>query len=273
VTATKDRVARSDWVARAGRAGLAARGVLYVAVGLLALQVALGDNEEASREGALHAVARQPLGRMLVVVLAAGMAAFAVWQLVLAVLDPGGEGDDPSGLAKRAANLGRAAVYGAGLATALPLAMGRPTKGGSSTEQDWTAKALHLPMGRWLVGAVGLAVIGAGGWNGWKGMSGRWRKNIDTAQMSKAEKRWAEPIAVAGLVGRMLVFGLVGGFLVRAAVRYDPHKGVGLDAALKEVREKAYGPYALVVFAIALIMFGVFSLLQARWRKLDTTDR
>jgi hypothetical protein len=88
--------------------------------------------------------------------------------------------------------------------------------------------------------------------------------------MNETEKRWAEPIAVGGLVGRMLVFGLVGGFLVRAAVRYDAHKGVGLDAALKNVHDKAYGPWAILVFAAALVLFGVFSLLQARWRRVES---
>jgi hypothetical protein len=264
-------VAKSDWVARAGRAGLAARGVLYIAVGILAVQIAFGGNQQASREGALHAVARQPFGQVLLVLLAGGMAGFAVWQVVLAVFDPGGKGDDAEGVVKRLADLGRAAMYAAGVATALPLAVGRNTGSGSDAkEQDWTARALHLPFGRWLVGAVGLAIIGAGVWNGWKGVSGRWRKKLDTSEMSKAEKKWSEPIAVGGLIGRMLVFGLVGGFLVRAAVRYDPHKGVGLDAALKELRGKAYGPWALLAFALALMLFGGFSLLQARWRKLDS---
>jgi hypothetical protein len=124
-------------------------------------------------------------------------------------------------------------------------------------------------MGRWLVAALGLAIVAAGLWNGWKGLSGKWRKKLDTSEMTKVEKDWAEPIAVGGLLGRMLVFGLVGSFLVRAAIRYDAHQGVGLDAALKEVRGKAYGPWALLVFAVALALFGVFSLLQARWRRVS----
>lgn len=266
MVAAKERV--REWVEGAGRAGLTVRGLLYLIVGVIALQIAFGGSQRASREGALQAVARQPLGRVLVALLAVGMASYAIWQVLLAVLDPGDKGDDASGLARRAGNLGRAAIYAAGLATALPLALGRHAEGGSK-EQDWTARALHLPMGRWLVAAVGLAIVGAGAWNGWRGVTGKWRKKLETQEMSATEERWAEPIAVGGLVGRMLVFGLVGGFLVRAAVRFDPNKGVGLDAALKHVREKAYGPWAIGVFALALIMFGLFSLLQALWRDTD----
>jgi hypothetical protein len=261
---------RSDWLEWAGRAGLATRGLLYLTVGLLAVQVAVGDTgEKADRQGALVAVARLPLGRGLIALVTVGMAAYALWQLVLAVADPGGKGDDASGLAKRAGCVGRAAIYLGGVAAALPLALGDGGGSGGSKEQDWTARAFELPAGRWLVGAAGVAVIGAGLWNGWKGLSGKWRKKLDASEMSKAEQRWAEPIAIGGLIGRMAVFGLVGGFLLRAAVRYDPTKGVGLDAALKEVRGKAYGPWALLAFAVALMLFGVFSLLQARWRRVN----
>jgi hypothetical protein len=272
VSATKvgRKVKQSDWLEWTGRAGLATRGILYLTVGMLAAQIAFGDTgEQADREGALQAVARQPMGRLLLGLLAVGMAGYAIWQLVLAVSHPGDKGDDPSGLAKRAGCAGRATIYLAGVATALPLALGRGGGSGNS-EQDWTARAFDLPGGRWMVGAVGTAIIGAGLWNGWKGVSGTWRKKLDTSEMSKAEKTWAEPIAVGGLIGRMLIFSLVGGFLVRAAVRYDPNHGVGLDAALKEVRDKAYGPWALLAFAVALVLFGVFSLLQARWRRVDT---
>jgi hypothetical protein len=248
---------------------MATRGLLYLVVGLLTAQIALGHTDErADRHGAFQAVARQPLGRLLIAVVAVGMAGYAVWQLLLALVDPGDKGSDASGLAKRAGCVGRAAIYAGGVATALPLALGHGGESGSK-EQDWTARALDLPLGRWLVGAAGLAILAAALWNGWKGVSGKWRKKLDTTEMSRTEKQWAEPIAVGGLVGRMAVFALVGGFLLRAAVRYDPTKGVGLDAALKEVRGKPYGPWALLVFALALLLFGVFSLLQARWRRVD----
>lgn len=272
MTATKQRLADkaedSGWLDGVGLAGLAARGVLYVAVGILALQVAFGDHERADREGALQAVARQPLGRMLVLVLCMGLVAMVAWRLALAFLDPGDEGDDASGLAKRAGNGARALLYVGALVSAIPLVAGGTTDG-RKQEQDLTARALELPGGRWLVGAVGVGIVGAALWNGWKGVSGKWRKKLETAEMTAAEERWAEPVAVLGLLGRMLVFGLVGGFLIRAAVRYDPQEGVGLDAALKEVGEKQYGPWALTVFAAALVLFGLFSFLQARWRRKD----
>jgi hypothetical protein len=261
-----DKVEDSGWLDRAGQAGLAARGFLYVVVGVLAVQVAFGDHERADREGALEAVARQPFGRWLLVIVCVGLVGMVAWRLALAFLDPGDQGDDASGLATRAGNVGRALLYVGALASALPLVLGGQGNG-HKKEQDWTARALELPGGRWLVAAAGVGIVATAVWNGWKAVTGKWRKKLETQEMTAAERRWAAPIAVLGLLGRMLVFALVGGFLIRAGVRYDPQQGVGLDAALKEVGAKQYGPWALTVLAAALVLFGLFSFLQARWRR------
>jgi hypothetical protein len=75
-------------------------------------------------------------------------------------------------------------------------------------------------------------------------------------------------VAAGGLFGRAALFALVGGFLVRAAVRHDATKGVGLDAALKEMASKTYGPVVLAVFAAGMFLFGAFCFVEARYRKV-----
>ena len=253
---TQDRVA---WTARAG---LATRGVLYFLLGLIALRVGFGDfSEKADRRGALEVIVRQPMGRILLLAVAVGFLAYASWRAILAA-----RGDEA---AKRAANAGRCLLYLGGAYTALRLVTGADE--GGSHEQDWTARAFDLPGGRWIVGAVGLAIIGAGAWNGCRAATGRWRKRLETGEMDGLTERWATFIAAGGLLGRAGLFLLVGGFLVRGALRHDPTKGVGLDAALKEVTIKAYGPYVLTLFAAGMFLFGAFCFLEARYRKvLDT---
>ena len=232
---------------------------LYALVGLLALRVAFGDwAEHADKEGALSLVARQPLGRVLLVAVLAGLLAYAGWRIVLAVRD-----DETS---SRLANGGRAVIYLLGAYTAFGLLSGNGGK-----EQDWTARALELPAGRWLVAGVGLAIIAAGLWNGWRAVSGKWRDHLDTRPMNGSSEESAGAVAFGGLVGRMAVFLLVGGFLVRAGVRHDPGRGVGLDAALKEVAAKRYGPWALALFAAGLLLFAAFSFLEARYREVEST--
>ena len=113
--ATKGRRAgRSPWVERLGRLGLVAKGALYAVVGILAFKVALGGREESpDREGALQTIAEQPFGKGLLVLLAVGLAGYALWQLARGLLDREGEGEDPKGLAKRASALARGVWYGA----------------------------------------------------------------------------------------------------------------------------------------------------------------
>jgi hypothetical protein len=256
------RVVTQDRLAWTARAGLATRGLLYCLVGLLALRVGFGDfSEEADRRGALQAIVRQPMGRALLVAVLLGFLAYAAWRGVMAV-----RGDEAT---KRAANAGRGLLYLGGAFTALRLVTGADE--GGSREQDWTARAFELPGGRWLVAAVGVAIIGAAAWNGYRAVTGRWRERLKTGEMDGLTERWATVVAAGGLFGRAGLFALVGGFLVRGAVRHDPAKGVGLDAALKEVASKGYGPFALTLFAAGMFLFGLFCFVEARYRKvLDT---
>ena len=260
-----NKAARSDWMEWIARFGLGTRAVLYLVVAVLVLQIAAGDrSEHADREGALQAVVRQPMGRTLLLVLAVGMAAYALWRLTEGVFNPQNRDDDAKGWTMRAAEIGRAAIYLTGFLTALRIFRGSPDSG--SQEVDWTARVLEWPLGVWIVGVVGAAILGAGLWNMWRGIGRKFEKKLDTHDLSANEHRWACRVAIAGLIGRGFLFSLVGAFLVRAAVRYDPNTGVGLDGALKTVASKSYGPYVLVLFALALLMFAAFSLLEARYR-------
>jgi Domain of Unknown Function (DUF1206) len=110
IAAKGRRAGKSPWVERLGRAGLVAKGALYAVVGILAVNVALGAREESpDKTGALRTIAEQPFGKVLLVLLAAGLAGYALWRLAQAILDRDNEGEGPSGLAKRAAALGRRA--------------------------------------------------------------------------------------------------------------------------------------------------------------------
>ena len=261
------KAAKSDWMERIARFGLATRGTLYFVVALLALQIAAGDHSEhADREGALQAVARQPLGRALVAILAFGLAAYALWRLVEGVLNPQDRDDDARGWTMRAAEIGRAAIYVTGVVSAVRIVLGTASGGGK--ESDWTARVLDWPLGVWIVALVGVGLIGVGLYNMYRGVSRKFRKKLDTHEMGPIGERWACRIAVTGLIGKGLIFGLVGSFLVRAAVNYDADTGVGLDGALKAVASKGYGPFALMVFACALLMFSAFSFIEARYREV-----
>ena len=263
------KAARSPWVRVTARAGLVARGVLYLVVAALSLQVAGGDgHERADKEGAFETIARQPFGRLLLVVLAAGFAAYAVWRFVQAVVGAGMEGARTPGWAKRLVYVGRGLVYAGLFVPTLHFLCGSEQEAASGREVDVTARVMKLPLGRWAVGAVGVGVVVGGLYVGYRGLGRKYRERLETGRMSARTERIVTGVATVGMVSRMVVFALVGTFLVRAAVRFDPREAVGVDGALRRLAGQPHGPWLLVLVAVGLLAFGVFSLVEARYRQV-----
>jgi hypothetical protein len=263
-----DKAADSPWVEGLARAGLAARGLLYVMVGLLALQVAFGHkDEQADKQGALTTLARQPFGKLLLAAVAVGFAGYALWRFLDAVLDTDGEGTDLSGVAKRAADFGRGLLYVSFFVTAVRLVTG--TSGEDrSKESDVTARVLEAPLGRILVAVVAAAIIGGGLYSGYRAVAQKYRKKLRTGEMGSAIRRWVTAVASIGLTARMVVFVLVGTFLLKAALHYDAQEAVGVDGALKRLADRPYGPLLLAIVAVGLFAYGLYSFVEARYRRV-----
>ncbi|HUP84114.1 MAG TPA: DUF1206 domain-containing protein [Acidimicrobiales bacterium] len=256
----------SPWVPRLARAGLVTRGLLHVVVGWLAIRVASGDQgRRADQQGALATLVRQPMGRVLVLALALGFLSYAAWRFVEAALDP-----EDKGTLKRIGCGLRGLLYVGLFASAMRLVVGGASKGGggSSKQQDETARVLEWPFGRWLVMAVGLAVIGIGMWNGWRAVTRKFEKDLKRYEMSGVERTWTTRLGMFGHIARMVAYGVAGFFLVRAGVRFEPHKGVGLDASLHELAGRSYGPWMLGAVGVGLIAFGVYQFALARYRQI-----
>jgi hypothetical protein len=261
--------AAQPWVEPLARLGLAARGLVYAIVGILAVRIAMAKPEEADRRGALEAVGRQPFGKVLLAVMAVGFAGYALWRFLQALLDTDNDGTDPKGLAKRAGYFARAVLYSAFCVSTLRFLMGsgRPS-GGAQQQQDWTGRLLEKPFGQLLVVVVGLAVIGAGLRSGYRGVTGKYRKRLKTGEMDHITHKWVDEIAATGLLGRMAGFVLVGYFLIKAAVDYDARQAAGLDGALKRLGQAAWGDLLIVLVGIGLFAYGVYSCVEARYRRV-----
>lgn len=263
-----DKAADSPWVEGLARAGLVARGVLYVMIGALALQVAFGrKDQEADKQGALTTLARQPLGKILLVVVAVGFAGYALWRFLDAILDTDGEGTDLSGMAKRAADFARGLLYTSFFVAAVRLITG--TSGDDqNNEADLTAKVMAAPLGRVAVALVGLAIVGGGVYTGYRAVSKKYRKKLQLGDMSPTIRKAVTAVASAGLAARMVVFVLIGTFLLRAAIRYDPNQAVGVDGALKRLADRPHGPWLLALVAVGLFTYGLYSFVEARYRRV-----
>lgn len=264
-----ERAARGSVTKGAARAGLAARGVIYLLVGLLALQIAFGDGkQQADRQGALAEMSEKPFGAVLLWTLGIGLVGMALWRLSEAVF--GSVGADGRSARKRLLALVRCGFYSFVAYSVLAFAAGSGSGGGSSDEQsrDVTARVLDLPGGRWIVGAAGVGIVGAGLWIGARAVMRHYRKDLRLGQMSRQVRRLVDITGVGGGAARGLVFAAAGAFAVRAAVEYEPDKAKGLDDTLRSFADTPVGPGLLACVAAGLVLFGLFSFAMARWRKV-----
>ncbi len=262
-----EQVAQSRWVERSGRFGLATKGFSYLLVAVIAIKVAVDGGRAEDREGALKTLADEPFGWALLLMVALGFAAYAAWRFVEAIFDRDDEGDDAKGLAKRAGDFAKGVLY-AGLAAITARVVAGAGGGSGNAEQKATAVVLDWPGGRWIVGLGGAAVLGAGFYNAYRALSGSFRDKLRTELMSGVEEGWYTALGVVGHLARAVVFAMIGLFLVKAAWEYDPQEAEGLDGALQTLAGQPYGPVLLGAVALGLATYGLFCLVQARYREV-----
>ncbi|NEQ23386.1 MAG: DUF1206 domain-containing protein, partial [Microcoleus sp. SIO2G3] len=223
----------ADWVERLARFGYAAKGIVYGIVGCLAVLAAIGASERTpDTQGALHTIAAQPFGQILLALVAIGLIGYVLWRIVQAIYDPEGKGKDAKGIAQRLGYLLNGAVYTGLALSALKLTVGAQAGSGNG-QQDATAQLLAQPFGQWLVGLVGVGVIGIGFYQFYQAYKASFRRRLNLHQMSDAERTWAIRIGRFGLAARGIVLTLIGLFLIQAARHSNPNEAQGLDGALQ----------------------------------------
>ena len=261
------QAAQSQWVEAAARLGLLAKGMSYAIVALLAIQIPLGlGGETTDRQGALRTVAEKPFGEVLLVSLGLGLAAYALWCAARGFLDRDQEGTGAKALAKRLGYVGRGILY-AGLSfVAFALVVGLGAEG--NNEKEEAAKVLDLPAGRWIVGAVGIGVLAVGLFNGYRSLTGKFRKHLREQKLDENVRGWVIGLGVVGHAARAVVFGLIGIFLLRAAWQYDPNEAIGLDGALRKLAQQGYGDLWLGLVAAGLLAYALYCFVEARYRRV-----
>jgi fumarate reductase subunit D len=247
------------------RLGLASRGVVWLVVGLLAVQVALGDQAKADKNGALQAIADKPFGHLLLVVLVVGFLGYAAWRLLEAAVGHTDADEGRERWTKRGASLFRGAVY---LSLAISTLTFLSSGGGKDNTRPLTARVMSATGGRVLVFAVGAGVVIGGLVIGYRAFQQKFEDKLDVGSMPAWLRSATSVVGTAGLVSRGLVFALLGSFLVDAAVRFNPDKAKGLDATLKAVAHQPFGRLLLFLAALGLVAFAVWSFIEARFRRI-----
>lgn len=262
----KSKGGSGDPVEGVGRAGLVAQGALYGVIAILAARVAAGArSEKPDKDGAIEAIAAQPFGTVLLAVFALGLAGYALWRLAQAALDRENDGDGPAALVKRAGYLGRGLWYG-GLCVLTVQELVGAHEARSGSEKRTTAGVFDWPLGREVVYAAGLTLVGAGAWNLYRGVACRFESKLKSGEMSDTMELAVRVVGIVGHIARAVVFALVGLFLLRAAWQFDPKEAVGLDGALLKLAQAPYGGALLGAVAAGLGAFALQCFAQARYR-------
>jgi hypothetical protein len=265
VMRTARRVSESPAAHFLARAGLTARGTIYILIGWVAFLVALGQSSrEADQEGALQMLAGKSYGLVSLWLLGIGFAGYALWRLSEAAFGVTGE---PSGAGPRLKSLGRAVIY-AGLSyLTFTVIAGRHTNQ-SQRQQDITATVMHHTGGRVLVGLVGLAIVACGIVMVSEGIRKKFMKHLRTARMSPRMRRVVKLAGMTGTIARGLVFALTGVLVVIAAITHKASESGGIDKALLTLRGQPFGEFLVILAALGFIIFGLYGLCEARWRRV-----
>jgi hypothetical protein len=246
-------------------AGLIARGTVYGVVGILSLELAVGSGgSTTSQSGAMRTIARQSFGEILLIALAIGLGAYALWRLIEGVA--GSRPREDGATQRRVSAIGSAIAYAALCYEAVTILAGAQASGGSPRHP--TAGVLGWPGGPVLVAIAGVAVIGVGGYQAYKGLAKRFLEDADTARMSINARRAFTILGVVGHLARAVIFVLIGYGLIKAAVDYSASAAVGLDGALQKLAHASDGPLLLGVVAVGFIAFALFSIIDSRYHRV-----
>jgi Domain of Unknown Function (DUF1206) len=265
------RIATSHWMTMFARLGYAAKGVVYLIIGGLAVELAIGRGGAATdQRGALRTIYEQPFGKFLLTIVAIGLIAFALWSFIQALFDTEGKGKKAGGILARVGYAAIGVSYGLLAVGAIELVVGTndDEKSTTSSAQDWTGKILHYPAGVFLVILIGLIVFGVAGYMFYRAYSANFKKKLALQAMGNQVRKWGVYLGRFGYGAMGVVFCIVGLFLIIAAVKHNPSDAKGLDSALQVLLHEPFGPFLLAIVALGLFAYGVYSFVEVRYRRM-----
>jgi hypothetical protein len=267
--------ATSPFITMLARLGYAIKGVVYVVIGFLAILLVTGQGGSATdQNGALKAIYASPLGegfgRLLMIVITIGLFRFALWILIQALCDTEHKGQKTKGILGRVGYVGVAISYGLlGVATYQIASTGFPSsKNSTSSAQNWTGLLLKQPAGVALVILMGCVVLRRAVYLFLRAYWASFAKYLDLSSLSTHTRTVVILFGHLGNTALRIVFLIVGFFLMIATLKHNSKDAKGLDAALVELLHQPFGPWLLGVVALGLIAYGLYSFVEARYRRV-----
>ena len=258
----------APWIERFARVGYVAKGILYGTVGILAAGAAVGHGQTTDSRGAMTRLVGAPFGRVLMIIIALGLLGYAAWRCVSAVVDAERRGNDAKGLALRVSFFARGLAHLALAWSAARLVMGASESGGDNSEKAAGA-TMALPGGTWILWIVALGIAGFGVYQLYRAAASKLSKQLKRGKMHAEVGGWVVGVSRFGIAARGLVFIAIGWLLGRAAADHDPQKAGGIGDAMSTLAQ--LGPLPYIAIGAGLIAYGVYELLNARYRRVEAT--
>ncbi|TDQ40836.1 DUF1206 domain-containing protein [Aureibacillus halotolerans] len=266
--ANKAKNETKPWIRRFGRFGYMAQGVVYGLIGVLALMAAFGSGGQTTgQSGALQSVANMPFGSVLLWVIGIGLIGYVVWEIVKCFKDPENRGSDAKGIIIRIGYFISGIIYGAIAFNAIKLAIGSGGSDGGG-QQTLSAKLLSQPFGQWIIGIVGVVIIGYGLYEFISGYKKTFMSKFKTSEMNQQETKIARKAGKMGLMARGTVLAMVGYFFIQTAITANPDETKGLGGALSELAQQPYGTWLLALVALGLVLYGIYSIIRGRYEHM-----
>ena len=273
-TSAVKRAAANPLVELLERLGYVARGALYAVTGLLALGIALGigGGQATDLSGSLVFLIGNPLGKLVLIAFAIGLAAYSLWGFIRAIYDPLHRGSDASGYAARLGFLTSALSYAAIVIFALQILSGSGGASGDSTQKT-IASVLTHPAGGWLTILIGLVTIVVGLGQFLEAYRAGFARDLKGAEMSASERDVVVKLGRFGMFARGVIFLVIGWFLMQAGLHHDPGQVQGFGGAFLFLLGQPFGRVLLGIVALGFVALGLHSFACARWIRLMGSSR
>ena len=254
-------------------AGFGTKGVIYILIGAFAvLSVISAARSVDGPKGVLKWLGNQPFGQFLVGAVGVGLVCYALWRIYAAAADVRASSDDKEDAVKRVGWFVSGLSHGLLAFFVFKLLTGGGQTSGDGKKQDAIQWLLAQSWGQWAVGAIGLIMLGVGGYQLYRAITNAHMKNIDKHRLKPERVKYFRRMGEVGLTARFLVFGIIAFFLGKAAVMQDADKFKGVGEAIGGLRDWPFGSALLTLVGLGMVAYGAFMIVRANYERVTLSD-
>lgn len=261
----------NDWVENYARIGLVSKGIVYCITGTLATMAAfnIAGGQASGKEKIFEFIYKQPYGRIMLSMIAIGLAGYVLWRFIQAIKDPDQKGTNPRGIADRIGYASSGIVYAIAAYYAGKMVTIGLIQDSSNEKELVIEKILHLPFGQWIVGGIALGFIGKGVYQVYRALTGKYKKYIKSHKLDNLSKAIYKRSGLFGYISRGIVFFILGYFFIKAAIESNPEQVEGTEGAFNFLEGSFLGAWLMGAVALGLLGYGVFMIIKGRYSKIE----